>query len=229
MSARKGVVLACGLAVVAIGAIVFLAPPSGPRGAALATRQHAMEMLGARIAKLQPEGQVLVLANPFSQESGYFNEKSQYDRAALRGLRKGLGGRSPVKVVFPEIRPEYFANPQSVIIPPDSRTPLSFLVRPGSVDQLAAAHPECRVIVSLIGLPAGVNRLKVWQENDPRCFALLLPDLGLLGPPAKAVEGFERGKLLAAVVEDLLSGDPLVVTRENVADVLRRQPGALGY
>jgi hypothetical protein len=133
-----------------------------------------------------------------------------------------------VKVVFPEIRPEYFANPESVIIPPDSRTPLSFLVRPDSVDELADAHPECTVIVSLIGLPAGVDRLKIWDEKDPRCFALLQPDLRLLGPPANAVEAFQRGKLLVAVAEDFQSGDPLIVTRDNVVEVLKRQPKALG-
>lgn len=188
-----------------------------------------MEMLGARIAKLRPEGKVLVLSNPFTQKSGFLDEKSQYERAGLRGLRKGLGRRSPVKVVFPEIRPEYLANPQSVLIPPDSRTPLSFLMQPASVDQLAEAHPECRVIVSLIGLPVGVGRLKIWNEKDPRCFALLLPDLRLLGPPAQAVEAFRRGKLLAAVAEDYQSGDPLIVTRDNVVEVLKRQPKALGY
>ena len=78
-----------------------------------------MEMLGARLARLYPKCKVLVLSNPFTKESGYLNEKNQYEQAGLRGLRKGLGGRSPVKVVFPEIRPEYFANPQSVIIPPE--------------------------------------------------------------------------------------------------------------
>ena len=229
MSAKRNIVLASGLGLFAVAAMVFLVRSSSPKSAALAARQHAMEMLGARIAKLRPECKVLVLSNPFTKESGYFNEKNQYERAGLRGLRKGLGGRSPVKVVFPEIRPEYFANPELVIIPPDSRTPLSFLMRPASVDQLAEAHPECRVIVSLIGLPAGVDRLKIWNEQEPRCFALLLPDLRLLGPPAKAAEAFQRGKLLAAVVEDLQSGGPLIVTRDNVEEVLKHQPQALGY
>jgi len=227
MSAKRNIVLASGLVVVA--AMALVACSANPKSAALAARQQAMELLGARLAKLRPECQVLVLSNPFTKKSGYFNEKSQYERAGLRGLRKGLGRRCPVQVVFPEIRPEYFAHPQSVIIPPDSRTPLSFLMQPASVDQLAAAHPKCGVIVSLIGLPAGVEGLKIWNEKDPRCFALLLPDLRLLGPPAKAAEAFQRGKLLAAVVEDLQSGGPLIVTRDNVVEILRRQPKALGY
>lgn len=83
--------------------------------------------------------------------------------------------------------------------------------------------------MSLIGLPVGVDGLKVWNEDDPRCFALLLPDLRMLGPPARTEEAFGRGKLLAAVARDSRSGDPFVITRENVAEVLERQPSALGY
>jgi hypothetical protein len=229
MSGKRNIFLTSGLAIIAVAAVAYLLRSPSPASAALAARQHAMEMLGLRIAKLQPECKVLLLSNPFTKEAGYLNEKSQYERAGLRGLRKGLGGRSPVEVVFPQIRPEYFANPQSIIIPPDSRTPLSFLIQPASVDQLAEAHPACRVIVSLIGLPAEVEQLKIWNEKDPRCFALLLPDLRLLGPPAAAVEAFQRGKLLAAVVKDFQSGEPLIVTRDNIVEVLKLQPKSLGY
>jgi hypothetical protein len=229
MKSKRNLVLASALAFFVVAAMVYLARSPSPKSAALDARQHLMEMLGASIAKLRPDCKVLALSNPFTKESGYRNEKRQYEQAGLRGLRKGLGGRSSVTAVFPEIRPEYFANPQSVIIPPDSRTPLSFLIRPGCVDRLAEAHPECRVIVSLIGLPADVDQLKIWDEKDPRCFALLLPDLRLLGPPASAVEAFRRGKILAVVVEDLRSGDPLIVTRDNILEVLRQQPKALGY
>ena len=188
-----------------------------------------MEILGARIAKLRPDCKVLALSNPFTEKSGYLNEKRQYEQAGLRGLRKGLGRRSSVKAVFPEIRSDYFTNPQSVIIPPDSRTPLSFLIQPDSVDKLALANPECLVIVSLIGLPDGADRLKIWDEKDPRCFALLQPDLRLLGPPANTVNAFRRGKLLVAIVDDLKSGEPLIITKDNVEEVLQKQPKALGY
>lgn len=229
MSARRNIALASGAVAVAVAALACLVRPSGPKSIALAARQQAMELLGAHIAKVRPECKVLVLSNPFTKQSGYFNEKSQYERVGISGLRQGLGKRSLVTVVFPEIRTEYSANPQSVAIPADCRTPLSFLVQPASVDQLAEAHAECRVIVSLIGLPDGVDRLKIWEEKDPRCFALLLPDLRLLGPPNAAVQAFQRGKILAAVVEDSESGHPLVVTKENVAEVLQRQPRALGY
>jgi hypothetical protein len=117
----------------------------------------------------------------------------------------------------------------AVPVPQDSRTPLSFLIEPASVDKLAEAHPDCRVIVSLIGLPLGADKLKVWDEKDPRSFALLYPDLRLLGPPAETIAAFQRGKLLAAVVDDPTSGKPLIVTKDNIAEVFEQKPKALGY
>lgn len=227
MSAKRYALLVIGLA--AVAAMVLLTRPASPKGAALNARQRGMELLGARIAKLRPQCKVLVLSNPFAKESGYLSENSRFERAGLRGLRIGLGRSSPVKIVFPEVRPEYFTNRQSIIIPPDTSTPLSFLMQPESLDKLAEAHPECRVIVSLIGLPAGVRNLKIWEENDQRCFALLLPDLRVVGTPADVLGAFQRGKLLTAVVGDSESNESLIVTKENVADVLEHQPRALGY
>lgn len=229
MKRRTAIVLSLASCVVAAAVVVWFLRGSGPKSAALEARQRAMEALGRSIAQSRPKGEVLVLSNPFTKDSGMFDPKAQFERAGIRGLRKGLGDL-PVTVAYPEIRPEYLTDPQSVLIPPESRTPLSFLVRPGSVEQLADAHPECTVIVSLIGLPAGVDQGKLWHRDDPRTFALLLPDLRVLGSPGKVVEAFQQGKLLAVVADDgLHPGEPLIVTRENVSDVLQRQPQSLGY
>jgi hypothetical protein len=188
-----------------------------------------MKVLGERIAKLRPKCKVLVLSNPFAKDAGRFDEKSQFERAGIEGLRDGLGRDSEVTVVFPEIRPEYFSHRELIVVPPDSRTPLSFVIRPEAVDELADAHPECNVIVSLIGLPAGVERLKVWNEKDPRTFALLLPDLRLLGSPEQIAAAFSGGKILAAVFQNSKTGEPLIVTRENAAEILKNDPKIFGY
>jgi hypothetical protein len=229
MSVKRIIVPACALAVVAIVIIVLLTRTSRPKEAALAAREQVTEALGTCIAKLKPQCHVLVISNPFGKDAGYLDAKLRYERAALSGLRKGLGRGVPITVVFPDLLPEYFTNRESLFLPPECRTPLSFAIQPASVDRLAEAHRECRVIVSLIGLPAGVEQLKIWGDQDPRCFALLLPDLRVLGPEAKAVEAFQKGKLLAAVDQDAASGAPLIVTRDNVEAVIQRQPKALGY
>lgn len=229
MTALGRILLGAGFAAIAAGAIVLALRPSGPRGEALDARQRAMKLLGETLAGMRPGSPVLVLSNPFARDSGRRDEKGQFERAGTQGLREGLGARSEVRVVFPEIRPEYHTDPASVMIAPDSRTPLSFLVDPASVDRLASEHPECRVIVSLIGLPIGVEELQVWDQGDPRGFGLLLPDLRVLGSPARAAAAFRSGKILAAVVEDARTGEPLIVTRDNLTEVLEGQPKSLGY
>jgi hypothetical protein len=217
-------------AAIALALIAFIPRNSSAKSAALDAREDALERLGESIAKLRPKSKVLVLSNPFTKDSGLLDEKARFERAGVRGLTKGLGDNASVTVAFPEIRPEFVADPQSAIIPPDSRTPLSFLISPAAVEKLAAAHPECSVIVSLIGLPAGFDQGKLWKTDDPRSFALLLPDLRVVGPAQNAVDAFERGKILAAVTDDPSQpGKPLIVTRGNIREVLERQPQALGY
>ncbi len=223
---QRGLALLLLLGALIAGLVRFVAAKSP----GLAARENAMEMLGARIAMLRPKSNVLVLSNPFSQDAGYSTEKVKYERAGIRGLRKGLGGDSDVKVVFPKIRPEYRSNPNSIFIPADSATPLSFLVLSASIDELAAENPKHTVIVSLIGLPAEVERLKIWSEKDPRCFALLSPDMRVLGPPKAVVQAFQRDKLLAAVTHDPdRPGQHLIITRDNVRQILDQQPKSLGY
>lgn len=230
MRAKAAILTTVGVVAAAAAVLVFLPFRSTPKNAALAARQAAMEKLGASIAKRRPGCKVLVLSNPFTKDSGFLEPKAQFERAGVRGLRDGLGENASVTVVFPEVSAEYRADPQSVFVPPDSRTPLSFLVPPASVEQLADAHPECSIIVSLIGLPAGMDQAKLWNEKDPRCFALLLPDLRVLGSPEQAADAFRRGKILAAVADDTLRpGNHLVITSDNVQEVLQRQPAILGY
>lgn len=228
-SKKQNVLATLGLVVVALVVIVLLLRPSGAQGTALRARENATRLLGARIATLRPDCRVLVLSNPFVKDLGYLNEMAQFERAGLNGLRAGLGSKRNVKVVHPEIRPEHFQAPGSILIPPDSRNPLSFLILPASVQALALANPECDIIASLIGLPVEIEQLGIWDANDRRSFALLLPDLRLLGSPEKVVEAFRRGKLLVVVTEVSGSPEPLIVTQDNVAEVLERTPKALGF
>jgi hypothetical protein len=229
VSARRNTLLASAfILLLAVGAILFFLRPASPKSAALSARERLMEILGAEIAKVRPQAKVLLLSNPFAEKAGAFNEKRQFERAGIRGLERGLGKGSSVTVVFPEIRPEYLTNPESISIPPDSKTPLSFLVQPASIERLAQAHPECNVIVSLIGLPIGMHELTLWNQKDPRAFALLMPDLRVIGPPNETLAAFQRGKVLAAVYQDASSA-PLVVTQTNIARVLAEHPGMLGY
>ena len=229
MTAKTKAICSSGLAFLGLVILAFFFWPTSPKSAALSVREHLLAVLGAEIAKVRPQAKVLLLSNPFAEKAGTFNEKTQFERAGIRGLRKGLGKGSTVTVVFPEVRPEYLSNPGSIPIPPDSKTPLSFLIQPASIDRLAEANPECTVIVSLIGLPVGVNELKLWSEIDSRSFALLMPDLRVVGTPNDTLAAFHRGKLLAAVYENPATGEPLIVNQTNIARILAESPRTLGY
>jgi len=210
-------------------AFFFFTRPSKATSVALTARERSMQALGQEIAKSRPGAKVLVLMNPFTKQSGFGDEKAQFQDAGVRGLRRGLGGRAEVTPVFPALRQEYLQNPSSLVIPSESRTPLSFLVDARSVEQLANQHSNATVIVSLIGLPIGIDSLKLWQKSDPRSFALLLPDLKVLGRPEDTLLAFDNGKLLAIIGEEANAGDGLLITKGNAREMLRTKPQALGF
>ncbi|MDA7511407.1 hypothetical protein N8612_07015, partial [Verrucomicrobia bacterium] len=197
-------------------------------GAAVMARQRAMERLGASFSSEFGEKPVLLLSNPYTRNSGQSKTVRQFEAAGIKGFKLGFGEASRVEVVFPEIRPEYQEHPEKAVFPPNTKTPLSFLMEGASLDQLAVSHPNCELIVSLIGLPVGIDQLDVWKGDSHR-FGLLLPDLRVLGSKAKALEAFKRGKIAAVVVDDPQSQEALVIDSSNVEDVLSNQPQLLGF
>ena len=216
-----------GIAVLIFGRLYFKATEE--TGQALDARQQALQTLGAYLAGLDGVECVQVLSNPFTQQSGQAREIHRFENAGIRGLETGLGDAINARIVFPTVKPEYRDNPQSAVMPQDIKTPLSFLIDPGSVDQLAKDAPDCGLFVSLIGLPAGVTQLGVWKPNHTARFALLLPDLRVVGTKAKAAQAFKSGKIVAAVVNDPNSAEPILITADNIDQILKDNPNLLGF
>jgi len=197
-------------------------------GEAVMSRQGAMQRLGASLSSEFGKKPVLVLSNPYTQKSGQSKEIRQFEAAGIKGLKLGLGEKSLVEVVFPEIRAEYQEHPEKAVFPPNTKTPLSFLMEGASLDQLAASHPHCELIVSLIGLPVGIDQLQVWKDGKHR-FGLLLPDLRVLGSKGKALKAIKSGKIAAVVVDDPQSQEALVIDSTNVEEVVSNRPQLLGF
>jgi hypothetical protein len=197
-------------------------------GEAVKARQSAMQRLGESLSSGIGENPVLVLSNPYAQRSGQSKTIRQFEAAGIEGLKLGLGEATQVEVVFPEIRPEYREHPERAVFPPNTKTPLSFLMEGASLDQLAAAHPSSDLIVSLIGLPVGIDQLQVWKGGEHR-FGLLLPDLRVLGSKGKVLEAIKSGKIAAVVVDDPQSQEALVIDSTNVEEVLANRPQLLGF
>ena len=166
------------------------------------------------------------------------NEIVEMEKAGISGLQKAFGTES-VRTDFPELRPEAQSDPRAVPIDSATTTPLSYLVAENAFDKLLAQHPDCEIIVSLIGLPVSLDRVRCWQPDERAKCALLLPDLGIVGDSAAVQKAVQSGKLVAFVLNkpgapetNSASGDFhaefderfLLVTAANIDEMLRKYP-----
>jgi hypothetical protein len=167
----------------------------------LTQRELAMEYLGRYLASQYPGKKAVVLSNPFSQKSGQPREVYQFEKAGLQGLQRGLGKSVVIETVaFPELRPGFVEDRRSVFIDPHTTTPLSYVVTDEALDKIAGAHPQAELLVSLIGLPINVPQTETWKRANPRKFALLLPDLRMVGDEGAVREAVLSGKIAAFIM-----------------------------
>src|SRR5262245_17742035 len=189
------------LVLVVAGFVTWYLFKPNPYGHALSTRAVATRGLAEYLARTQPGKRVLIVSNPFTQQSETAKAVGEMEQAGIRGLREGFGKTMPVATVaFPEMRPEARIDPRAVLAGVETTTPLSYLVAPDAFDNLAKQYPDCEVIVSLIGLPAELSRCESWRKPGAPGFALLLPDLRIVGDAPAVKDAVKSGKLLAFVL-----------------------------
>jgi hypothetical protein len=238
---RSWVVLALAALVAAFVAVKFYFGPN-PYHEALASREIATRVLAETLAARHPGKSAIVLSNPFIKRPETGRRIVAMEEAGVEGLRKGK--LTIQAIVYPELRPEARENPQAALpTDADTTTPLSYLVATNAFDLAASEHPEAEILVSLIGLPIVLDECEVWKKAGPPSFALLLPDLRMVGGAAAVTAAFKSGKLSAiilrrpdAVDEDKRPGPDvkaefekrfLLVTAENVEQVARQTPELL--
>ncbi|MCI0747329.1 MAG: hypothetical protein L0Y58_18140 [Verrucomicrobia subdivision 3 bacterium] len=224
------------LAVIGVGATWWLLR-SSPHDEALAARELATRKLAEYLARKFPGHRAIVVSNPFTQRDGVAREILAMEKAGVAGVRAGLGRRARVEaVVFPELKPEAQLDPRAVFIDAETTTPLSYLVAEDAFDKLISQHPNCDVVISLVGLPARLDRVRCWTDERPK-FALLLPDLRPVGNTAAVKQAVVSGKLAAFVLyrpdtaELSKVAGPLrfedrflLVTAENIEQILTDYP-----
>ena len=214
---------------VVIVALYFIFRTPSQYAQHLDSKQDGLRMLADSISKERPGEHVLVVSNPFVLRPDASDRIKDHDAAGFAGLQSGFPEGTQIEKVYPEISAAYQQNPNAVYIPPSSSTPLSFLVEASSFDSLAEANPDHPILVSLIGLPTGYKKLKVWKKDHPAKFAFLRPDFRILGGKSQVIDQFENGKILAALIDDKATGEPLIVTKSNIQEVLKTQPKSLGF
>ena len=184
-------------------------------------------MLGEYLAKKFPQANVVVVSNPFTQLGAPPNI-TKMEQAGIAGLQEGFGKDKALKVVLPELKPAARTDPRSLLKDPETPTPLSYLVTEDSFDKLVT---DADVVISLIGLPAELDQVASWHKTGKPAFALLLPDLRMIGDAAAVQKALKNGKLAAFVV-----GNPdrantqkafLLVTPENLDALAQQYPALL--
>lgn len=193
------------------------------------------------LARTRPGAKVLVLSNPFATRQNMEKSVVEQELAGIEGLKSGFNGKmDSVKVVYPELLADAFASPQSLIPDSSVTTPLSFLMTPEALSRLRQEHPDHDLWVSLIGLPVGISNQEVWKMDNGPTFALLLPDLRVIGGVKDVKNAVRSGKLVAFVLtkqgkmfdtrsigQDLrreFDDRYLLVTAENVEAIVEEYP-----
>lgn len=238
---RLPIILAFAVVTLA-GVVGWFALGRSPYREAMKARELATWGLANHLARTFPGKRALVLSNPFVALQPTEPAVREAEAAGLRGLRRGFGEAVRIEaVVAPELQAGALTNPRAFFIDPETTTPLSYLVAPDAPDQALKTHPGCDLVVSLIGLPVDLGRVAAWRSSGPPSFALLLPDLRLIGDVAALRGALARGKLAAFVLArpgiperpGALSGDLaeefnrrfLLVTSNSLDSIARTYPG----
>ena len=233
-----------GIALLALGAtgLLWYFLKNGPQQNAMHAREIATRGLAEYLAKKFPGQRAIVLSNPFSQHADAAPEIKEAEAAGIRGLRKGFENKITLAAIaYPELKPEAEKDPRAVFIDPATTTPLSFLVAENSFDKASREHPGTEIIVSLIGMPAELDKVEIWKASGPPAFALLWPDLRLIGDATALKTAMASGKLAAFVlhkpkgIEDAVRPEHdfntefesrfLLVTPDNVEKMLEIYSG----
>ena len=90
-------------------------------------------------------------------------------------------------------------------------------------DKLASGYD---VVISLIGLPVALDKVQCWQKPGKPVFALLLPDLRIIGRAADVRNAVGSGKLAAFVLAQPggTKEEFVLVTAENIDQLERQYP-----
>ena len=216
-----------------------------PEKKALLARELATERMAQYLAQKYPGQRALIISNPYTRQKGLAPGVYDQEEAGIRGLRKGFANKVAVgAVAYPELKSGAQNDPRSVQISAGSTTPLSFLVTDDAFDKLARQH-GCDLIVSLIGLPVNLGAVEAWRRTGKPKFALLLPDLRMVGDAAAIQSAVKAEKLAVFVLnkpgappeQSRLSDDRqaeferryILVTPETIDQVLQSYPQLFNF
>jgi hypothetical protein len=220
----------------AIGVWLFVR--NNPHGNALKVRELATQRLAEHLAQTYPGQRALLISNPFTQNGATAKDVVAMEQAGIDGVRKGLGTKLTLEAIaFPDLKPEARANPRALLADSETTTPISYLVTDDAFDKLLSQHPNCTILISLVGFPAALQDIPCWKDEKTK-FVMLLPDLRFVGDAIAVKRAVQSGKLAAFVLHKPGAPDSrsmlkrpdefdqrfLLVSRENIERMMADYP-----
>ncbi|OGV50456.1 MAG: hypothetical protein A2X49_14800 [Lentisphaerae bacterium GWF2_52_8] len=179
------IVIACGIT------ILF---QTGVLGSANTEKLIAKEMLFAK-AKATVLGQSLAASYPGLKtllivEPGY--EKNENQKQLIAALKEGFGSKIPTVVIAsPEVPPMPAGTPPEMMM----RPPLEEMMQAKQFDAIINKYPDCKLIVTLIGLPFDVGEMELWRKDEA-----VRPKVALFNGEIYELKGAIMQKLIVAAV-----------------------------
>jgi len=158
-------------------------------------------------------------------------EKNERTKRLIESLKKGLGS-ADAEVCTIEI-----AKKGNVPAEEEFMMPIEEMMTANDFDKLIDSHKDSKLIVSMIGLPRDLNKMKLWKMSKNK-----RPNLALLNADTHALKNAIAGGFIVAVVsykpgitytEESAPSDAqkafdmryLLITPENVEKVSKENKG----
>jgi hypothetical protein len=188
-------VLACALVLTGCGRRRALSRAYG-------VREDAVRFFAEELAANHPGSRAVIVGNPYVRKDGQAHEVIAFEEASVEGLRDGFGDAvTVIDVVVPDLKDGAWERPRSVPGLRPTTTPLSFLMTPDAFDRIAESQPNADLLVSLVGLPADLRAVRLWEDPDGPAVAALLPDLRLFESEDELRWALTEGPLTAILVK----------------------------
>ncbi|MFA6292909.1 MAG: hypothetical protein WC637_14060 [Victivallales bacterium] len=132
-------------------------------------------MLGRYLARTAPGSNALIITYDRNSENSLLD-------ASMDGIREGLGGKVRIAAIDSPIKPAPLKASEKTKISPEKMLYLSRKVQSNNLDQVIARHPECNLVISLIGLPKDANKMLIFTikpEKRPK-LALLSSNISMM-------------------------------------------------
>ncbi len=180
-------------------------------------------ILGQYLNKKFPNQKVLLI-----RDYDFWNNQRFWDIVLFLGI--GLGGVDKIEIDTIRIK-----NPKKEWLDPNGEIamPIEETMRAADFDATVSAHPDCSIIVSMIGLPRDKEKLKFWNNKNKH--------LAMLNANIFDLKNFIREERIVAAISFKpgvrFTDDPapknlkkafdkrhLLITPENISEMEKKYP-----